>query len=350
MKFEFTPSKYPKSLNEFNKYLIKIFNVDKTFNMSVKVPYVIGACIALLAYLCAKFDIYFYLVKFILIFGPLMFTIIYFVQKKFNKRTGAKIPKIIKKNICDYNSTVYITIENDYLIRENKYSKIKIKLNEIGKIELLYRSVILYSKDKAILIFIPKQCLPIKLEEFIRLFKEKNNNVIINNFEKTYEGYLKKLLISMGIAMTLTLIPSYFVGKYIDENSFKKYDLKLENELEKVEFGESLYESKNIGIRMYLPIRWNGKYGVEELNDRVNVYYLPKGVQSKETTLIFTLTKLQDLDVKEDMVNVKSVEKANGIYTFFIPKVIDTLGADSLEYIEYSNMIQDIAKMHIESI
>ncbi|MBT9832719.1 hypothetical protein [Clostridium baratii] len=350
MKFEFTPSKYPKSLNEFNKYLIKSFNIDKIFNMSVKVPYVIGACIALLAYLCAKFYMYFDFVKMLFIFGPIICIIVYFVEKKFSKRTGTKIPKIIKKNICDYNSTVYITIENDYLIRENKYSKIKIKLNEIGKIELLYRSVILYSKDKAILIFIPKQCLPIELEDFIKLFKEKNNNIIINNFEKIYKKHINKLLVFMGMAIILTTFFSYFVGKYIDENSFKKYDLKLENELEKVEFGESLYESENIGIRMYLPIRWNGKYGVEELNDRVNVYYLPKGVQSKETTLIFTLTKLQDLDVKEDMVNVKSVEKANGIYTFFIPKVIDTLGADSLEYIEYSNMIQDIAKMHIESI
>ncbi|STA99356.1 hypothetical protein QIT93_05665 [Clostridium baratii] len=343
MKFEFTSSKYADSSIEFMRYFNKVWNTNKLYNACIKIPYLVGACIVFIAYLCADFDYFFDKLIYLITFGIVIFSAIYFILKKC-------IPnKKVIKNFYKYNSKFYFTIKEDYLIKESRYSTINIKLNKIHKIEILKKSLILFSEDNTTIIFIPKECLPVSLNEFINLFRQNNKSLIVNDYIKTYKKYLKKVTVVISLAMILTVITGYFLGKYIDENNFKVYDLKLENELKKEANGEAIYESRNLGINIYLPSNWSGKYGIEELNDRINVYYLPEGVQSSKTTLIFTLTKSQDF-YEKDMILSRLIENLNKEYKVFRPEIIDTLKPGSLAYVEYCSMIRDISKIQIKGI
>lgn len=343
MKFEFTSSKYADSCIEFIKYFNKVWNTNKLYNACIKIPYLVGVCIIFIAYLCADFDYFFDKLTYLIIFGAVIFSAIYFILKKC---TPSK--KVIK-NFYKYNSAFSFTIEDDYLIRESKYSTINIKLNKIQKIELLKKSLILFSEDDTTIMFIPKECLPVSLNEFINLFRKNNKLLIINDYVKTYKKHLKKVTVVISLAMILTVISGYCIGKYIDKNNFKVYDLKLENELRKESNGDAVYESRKMGINIYLPSNWSGKYGIEELNDRVNVYYLPKGVQSSKTTLIFTLTKSREF-YEQDMILSRIIDNLNKEYKVFRPEIIDTLKPGSLAYVEYCGMIRDISKIQIKGI
>ncbi|WP_300381743.1 hypothetical protein, partial [Clostridium sp.] len=260
------------------------------------------------------------------------------------KLVKRKQKKSIKNNnlYCDIESTFYFTIEDGYLIRENEFSNLKLPLNKVKDVKLLKHGLILSIESERSSIFIPKDRLPISLEEFISLIKNENNNLIVIEEFKRLKKLSKKIYMLLTITFISACIFSFFIAKYDYEYNFKKYDLVMGSNLIKQDNNTYLYENENLGISLAFPSKWEGKFGIEEMEDRINVYYLANGKQSNNTTLLFSIRGLSAFWKEIDL----NIIRTEGLYLFTGPTKI-SLEKDSKEHLEYLELYKDIQNIKL---
>lgn len=347
MKFEFKPSENGTSHNDVAKYNAPISVNSMMHLICFKMPCIIMSLLVVIDLFSR--DISIFLDKVIIVaIAFLIIWITYFLIKK-KKKTKAERTKF--KKFCDLDTTYYFTIDDNYLIRENEFSKIKVKLNKVIKVEVLKSTIILLVENDSTLIYIPIRCLPVGLYEFINIIKEKNNAIVINEYYKNIKKSSKRYIIVCIISIVLAIIGSFFIGKYEYENNFTTYNLKIQDELKREDFNDSYYyENKNLSLGIYFPQKWDGKYGIEELNDRINVYYLPNRIQSNKTTLLFSIVKLENFNERDELYISRVVDIANERYKIFSPKTISTLKNNGAEYKEYIDMYKESLALFMKSI
>lgn len=183
--------------------------------------------------------------------------------------------------------------------------------------------------------------MTVTLEDFISLIKEGNNNLVVIEEFKRLKKSSKKIYIILTITFILACIFSFFIGKYDYEHNFKRYDLIMGSNLIK-EYNTYLYENENLGISLSFPSKWEGKFGIEEKDDRVNVYYLANGEQSNNTTLLFSIRGLSAFWEEIEL----NIIKTEGLYLFTGPTRI-SLEKDSEEYLEYVDLYKDIQNIQV---
>lgn len=334
MKFEFKPSDNSLSFREYLSYLSQTSPI-----ITIYINTIIPACLvfmfSLLTYVMSGYYIYFaYIILPTIVLITLSFLLILLIIKLIKKIS-------IKNNTlyCDLESNFYFTISDGYLLRENEFSTVKLELSKINDVKILRQGLILSSKDKKISIFIPKDVLPVTLEEFISFLKNENSSLIVlNEFKRLKKSY-KKIYILIIFTVLLSFISSFFIGKY----NFKKYNLIPNSDLIKQEDNTFLYENEDIGISLTFPSNWENKFGIEELPDRINVYYLAEGKQSYNTTLLFSIRGLGSIF---DNITLNII-RTDGLYIFIGPTKID-LKKNSKEHLEYLDLYKDIQNIKLQ--
>lgn len=340
MRFSFKPSENSTSFKEYLSYLIQTSEGITLYRNTILPASVIFIFSVVTFILSEDYKIFPYMM--IGIIGALVFyTLIILLVIKLTKR---KQKKSIKNNklYCDIESTFYFTIEDGYLIRENEFSNIKMPLNKVKDAKILKHGLILSIENERSSIFIPKDSLPITLEEFISLIKEENNNLILNEEFKRLKKLSRKIYMIAIITFILACIFSFFIAKYNYEYNFKKYDLVMGSSLIKQDNKKYLYENETLGISLTFPSKWEGKFGIEEKDDRVNVYYLANGKQSNDTTLLFSVRGISAFWKEIDL----NIIKTEGLCLFLGPTKIH-LEEDSKEYLEYLELYKDIENVHL---
>ena len=266
MKFQFKPNDNILSFREYLRYLNKTSPVIIIYFKTITSAFLIFM-FTLLAYLFSSILIDFYtsstitvivlialFIVILLITSLVIFLIIKVIKKKKLKNTNIH---------CDIESAFYFTIEDGYLIRENDFSYIKLELSKLKEVKLLNKGLILSSEDERILIFIPKDALPVTLDEFISLLKAENNSLVVIEEFKILKKSLKKIWILFIITIILSMTFGFFIGKYNYEHNFIKYDLILNSELIKEDNNSFLYENEELGISLTFPSKWENKFGIE---------------------------------------------------------------------------------------
>ncbi|MCF0146890.1 MAG: hypothetical protein HUJ77_00675 [Clostridium sp.] len=333
MEFEYKPSDYRISFREYFRYLNTTSPVITLYLKTILAPYLILA-FSLITYILSEDYRYLpYLIPFIIVFSALLLLLFLLIIKLRRKR-AIKNTKLF----CDIESTFYFTIEDGYLIRENEFSSMKIKLSEIDNIILLKHGLILSVKNSKVSPFIPKTALPISLEEFLALLINENNSLIVKDEFKRLKNRNKKLYAIFIFTILLSFISSFFIGKY----NFTRYPLIPNNDLIKQNDDTYLYENEDIGISINFPSNWEDKFGIEEKPDRINVYYLVDGKQSHDTTLLFSI---RGLGAIFDNLTL-NVIKTEGLYLFIGPTKINLING-SKEHLEYMDLYKDIEKLKI---
>lgn len=344
MKFEFKPTEDIKAFKEylsfFNRILSSVIIYKKTI-YPIAILMVFYSAILLLS---KTYDIFPYVIVITLIVILFYYLLFLLIFKVINNKKN----KVLKNTplFCDFESTFFFTIEDDYLIRENEFSTIKLPLSKIEKIYLLKYGLNLSTGSGNNSIFIPTSVLPVPLEEFISLIKDKNPSVIIFEEFTRLKKLKKKIYISFVLMLILIFVTSFFIGKY----NFKRYDLILTSDLIKQnstnfvsgDNSSYVYENSTLGFSLTFPSKWEGKFGIEEKSDRVNVYYLAGGKQSHDTTLLFSV---RGLDVFFNTIDFYII-KNEGLYMFVGPTKIG-LKRGSKELLEYDELYNDIKNIKL---
>ncbi|MGG7058203.1 hypothetical protein ACQPUY_07790 [Clostridium nigeriense] len=344
MNFEFKPTENIVAFKEYLSFLTKTLPGVRIYKKTIY-PIVILILFYFSTIVLSKtYDIFHYIIVItiiVILFYYLLFLLIFKIVK--NKKN-----KVLKNNAiyCDLESTFFFTIDDDYLIRENEFSTIKIHLSNIKDIILLNNGLVLSIGSGHNSIFIPTTVLPVSLEEFISLIKEKNPSLMVFEEFARLKKLKKKIYISFVLMIILTFVTSFFIGKY----NFKRYDLILTSDLTKQNStnftsGDNLhyiYENFTLGFSLALPGKWEGKFGIEEKSDRVNIYYLANGKQSHDTTLLFSV---RGLDVFFNTIDFYII-KNEGLYLFVGPTKIG-LKRGSKELLEYEELYNDIKNIKL---
>lgn len=240
MKFQFKPNDNTLSFREYLCYLNQTSPVIVIYLKTI-IPATSIFIFTLFTYLLSDFYLIFayslpLVLVLLIIFILLMLLLIKVIKKKRLKNNNMR---------CDIESTFYFTIEDGYLIRENDFSYIKLELSKLKEVKLLNKGLILSSEDERISIFIPKDILPITLDEFISLLKIENSSLIVIEEFKTLKKSLKKIYILFIITIILSIIFGFFIGKFNYKHNFTKYDLILNSELIKQYNKSYLYVIKS---------------------------------------------------------------------------------------------------------
>ncbi|MEG0295492.1 MAG: hypothetical protein RR620_02165 [Clostridium sp.] len=335
MKFEFNPSEESVSFREYLAYVNTSSIVTSLYRKAIMPIVTISIFITIVSLYSNLYRRFFYTTG-ILTFGVLVLSIICFL--------GIKIIKSMKKKklknnkfICDIESISKFNIEDNFLIRENEFSTIKVSLDNITGITLLNHGLILHSKKNELHVFIPKETLPIPLDEFISIFKKENKNLLIDEGLKREKNKLKKIIAVCTIVFIIGIISAYFIGKYDYEHNYTRYNLIMEAGLTKMDNNTLVYENENLGFELIFSEKWHGKFGIEEFDDKINIYYLVNGEQSNNTTLLFTIRRTSDLTGELDFNAIKS----KGDFTFLGPKTIN-IKINSDEYYEYMKLYKSV--------
>lgn len=339
MIFEFKPSENSISFKEYLGYLIQTSSVMIIYRNSILTTSLI-AIFSIIAYLLSDYYTGF---TYILILTISMLIFCFLIIFLIMKVIKSKKKKVLKNNnlYCDLESTFYFTIEDGYLIRENEFSNIKLKLSEIKYVKLLKHGIILVTENESISLLIPKAILPVTLEEFILFLKEENNSLIVLEEFKRLKKIAQKIYMILGITFILACISGFFISKYNYEHNFTKYNLIPKSDLSN-QGNTFIYENESLGISLTFPSKWEGKFGIEELEDRINVYYLVNGEQSNKTTLLFSLRGLSSIFDADNF----NIIRSEGLYLFLSPTTI-RLERDSEEYSEYLKLYKDIQNIKL---
>lgn len=340
MRFEFKPSENSISFREYLSYLTQTSPGVILYKKTI-LPASIIVVFSIVTFLLSE-DYKAFPYMLLAIIGVLIFYIlVIFLIIKISKR---KQKKAIKNNklYCDIESTFYFTIEDGYLIRENEFSNIKLNLREIKNIKILKHGLILSTEDGKVSLFIPKDRLPVTVEEFVALIKEENNDLIVIEEFKRLKKLSRKIYMVLTITFISAFIFSFFIAKYDYEHNFKKYDLVMWSNLTKQDNNTYLYENENLGISLVFPSKWEGKFGIEEKDDRINVYYLANGKQSNSTNLLFSIRGLS-VFWEEIYLNIIKTEEL----CLFIGPTKISLEEDSKEHLEYLELYKDIQNVHL---
>lgn len=340
MRFEFKPSENSISFKEYLSYLIKTSECNTLYIKTILPASIIFIFSIFTFLLIEDYKIFPYMIIGI-IAALVVYILIILLIIKLVKR---KQKKSIKNNnlYCDIESTFYFIIEDGYLIRENEFSNLKLPLNKLKDVKLLKNGLILSIEGRKLSLFIPKDRLPVTVEEFIALIKEENNDLIVIEGSKRSKKLFKKISIILTITFISACIFSFFIAKYDYEHNFKKYDLVMWSNLNKQDNNTYLYENENLGVSLVFPSKWEGKFGIEEKYDRINVYYLANGKQSNNTNLLFSIRGLSAF-WEEIYLNIIRTE---GLYLFTGPTKI-SLEKDSKEHLEYLELYKDIKNVHL---
>lgn len=346
MKFEFTPSNHGESFKEYIRYISLDIPPSRILSKTV-----IPAIITLMSYvIIANFSQYFnsiinnsLILAVILIFALL----IVFIVKMFYLKASRSLKN--NKLYCDLESNFAFTLEDGYFIRENQFSTIKVALKEIATIRLLKQGLILSSENQQILLFIPIAVLPISVKDFIEIFKTANPKLTLEN---VYKKNKKQLLIK-GICLIvicyLALVASHFIGKYNHDYNFKTYDLTTEDQMVTLMDNSFLYENQNLQYSIVFPESWSGKFGIEETEDYINVYYLENGEQGPNTSLLFTVRDEKNSPpfMEYNELAYKFTEPAT--YVLWGPKQVD-MDDGSNAYLEYVELYKEIATLSLKAL
>lgn len=334
MKFEFKPSDYNLSLREYLVYINKTSPIITLYLKTITAPFLILAFSLITYILSQEYRYLIYTIPFVIVIFLLCY-LLFLLVLKLRRRKAIKNTKLL----CDIESTFYFTIEDGYLIRENEFTFLKTKLSEVKSIKLLKHGLILSIENAKLSPFIPKAALPIALEEFLSLLINENSSLIVLDEFKRLKKKSKRLYAILVFTILLSFVASFFIGKY----NFKRYPLIPNSDLIKQSDNTFLYENEDIGISINFPSTWENKFGIEEKADRINVYYLPDGNQSHDTTLLFSIRGLGSVF---NNINL-NVIKTDGLYLFVGPTKID-LRDGSKEYLEYIELYNDIEKIKIK--
>lgn len=344
MRFEFTPSNHSESFNEYTRYIYQQVEIINVYKKAV-----LPGIITFISYIIiASFSQYYhYLFKTSLILVVVLFIV--FLTAFLTIFLFKKVTKKVKNNAlyADLESNFTFTIEDGYLTRENKFSTIKIAIKSFDKMQLLKESIILcYGKHS---LFIPKAVLPVTQREFIKLFKTTDSKIILEDPVLEEKNQLLKDALRFIILCFLSLAVSYFVGKYDYEHNFTTYTLIMSDELESLSDNSLLYKNENLGYTIVFPESWTGKFGIEELENHINVYYLVNGVQGPSTSILFTLREEMDPPPLDKFDKISFAFDLSSTYTFWSPKEI-YMNGNYKAYSEYADMFKEILNLKFRII
>lgn len=343
MKFDFKPSENIVGFREYLNYLRKLSPFIGIYTKTM-LPFYAVFLFSIITSALSKYYKVFTYMMIIMIGISIVYLFIFWLIIKVIK---ARKNKVIKNNklYCDIESTFYFSIEDGYLIRENEFSNIKIQLSKIKYVSLLKHGLTVSTESGSSLIFIPNEILPVTLEEFIGLLKEENNSLIVIEAFKIFKKLSKNIYKILWITFILACIFSFFIGKYNYEHDFTKYNLIMQSDLIKQDNNKYLYKNEHLGISLTFPSKWEGKFGIEEMEDRINVYYLADGKQSNNTTLLFSIIGLREPFEISDFNTIKT----EGLYRFIGPATIG-LERGSEESLEYMKLYRDIKNVKLLNI
>ena len=345
MKFEFKPSEESRSFKEYLQHSTNMSTVMDIYKRCMIIPMIAVIMVIIIPMFKGIYkDTLFYVILFSIgiVVGILVVLVMVFLFKISTKKVKNN------KMYCDLESTFKFTIKDKYIIRENEFSTVKVLMKKVEKIKLLKYGVILCTEGERVDMFIPKDILPISINELIDLIKKENGSLFIDEAAKREKKRLIRYYMVALVIALLSLVASYFVGKYDYEHNFTRYDLIMHSDLVKQENHKLLYENESLGFKLLFPSKWEGKFGIEELDDRINVYYLVDGKQSRKTTLLFTIRVFDTVGDTTDFNVIKVDGNSNEIYTFLAPKVISTLEKRTYEAIEYNNLYRDIDNVKLQ--
>ncbi len=344
MRFEFKPSEHNPCFKEYMSNIYQDIEGIKVYRNAV-VPLII----TLLSYIIiAMLSKYFNSILFKSIIIAVTFIIVFLIT--FLIRFISKnVVKRIKNNriYSDLESNFTFIIEDGYLTRENQFSTIKIPLKSIDKIKLLREGITLCHGQQAF-ILVPKAVLPLDVNEFIALFKTANPQVIIEDVVIKNRNYLLKNTLFFILIAFFSIIASHFIGKYNYEHNFKTYDLITEDQMVTLMNNSFLYKNENLKYSIVFPESWSGKFGIEEKESYINVYYLENGEQGPNTNLLFTVRDEKNPPPFGEY-NEGSIKFTNNtIYTLWGPKEV-YMDGKSDAYSEYVKMYRELSTLSLKS-
>ncbi|MBD7914703.1 hypothetical protein H9660_06055 [Clostridium sp. Sa3CUN1] len=344
MKFEFKPTDNIKDFREYLSFFNRILSSVIIYKKAIYPIAILSVFYFATLSLSQFYDIFIYIVIITMVVILIYYLLFLLAFKVFKNKKN----KVLKNTalFCDLESTFFFTIEDNYLIRENEFSTIKLHLSNIESIILLKNGLVLSIAKGNNSIFIPIAVLPVSLKEFISLIKDINPSLMVFEEFTRLKKLKKKTYISFALMLILTFVTSFFIGKY----NFKRYDLILTSDLIKqnsTNFASGdnssyIYENPTLGFSLALPGKWEGKVGIEEKSDRVNIYYLANGKQSHDTTLLFSV---RGLDVFFNTIDFYII-KSEGLYLFVGPTKIG-LKRGSKKLLEYQELYNDIKNIKL---
>ena len=345
MKFEFKPSEDSRSFKEYLQHSTNMSTVMDIYKKCMIIPMIVVIMVIIIPMFKGIYkNTLFYVILFIIciVVVILVVLVMLFLLKILTKKVNNN------KMYCDLESKFKFTIEDKYIIRENEFSTVKVLMKRVEKIKVLKYGVILCAEGERVDMFIPKDILPISIDALIDLIKKENGSLFIDEAAKREKKRLVRYYIIALIIAVLSVVVAYFVGKYDYDHNFTRYDLIMHSDLVKQDNHKLLYENESLGFKLLFPSKWEGKFGIEELDDRINVYYLVDGKQSRKTTLLFTIRVFDTVGDTTDFNVIKVDGNSNEIYTFLAPKVISTLEKRTYEAVEYNNLYRDIDNVKLQ--
>lgn len=347
MRFEFKPSEHNSSFKEYMSNIyqdLEVFKVYKKAIWPLLITLISYSIITVLSKYFASifFNIIFLAVILIIVF--LIALIIIFTSRKIKKAKKVRNNKFYD----DLESNFTFIIEDGYLTRENQFSTVKIPLENIDKIKLLKEGITLCHGKQAF-ILVPKAVLPVTVNEFIALFKAANPQIIIEDVVMKNRKYLLKYILFFITMCYLALAASHFIGKYNYENNFPTYNLIMENEMVTLGDNSFLYKNENLKYSIVFPESWSGKFGIEEKEDYINIYYLENGQQNSNTNLLCTVRDEENPPPFGEYIQGSAKFTNNAIYTLWSPRKVymdDNPDAKS----EYLNMYYELSTLSLKGL
>ena len=344
MNFEFIPFKDITNMYDYLNYECVDRIGMNILKLSLKIPYVIVLFFLSILFLTTEYDSFWanIVIGYILI---LICTIVLFLTSNFFVK---------KMNINGFNKRDYMKIkstfkiEDNYLIRKNDLMEAKILINSISNIYLMKSTLIITSEISSQEVVIPISCIPVSLNEFLNIFTSINSSINIIDLKKKRKLNIVKRFLLVTLIFLLSITPSYFICKYKFENNFTKYNLIEATDLKQSTNNERIYTNNNLKFTLHFPSSWGDNYGIEELDYKVNVYYLYKGKQGPYTTLLFSIEKGLLFDDTDSLSLNRVVQGTHGGYTLFALQKVSNIKKNSIQYEEYQRLFEDIKNLLLE--
>lgn len=336
VEIKYSSLKNSISIREYIKYVLDNSIEAKDYRKINYIPALINIILILSAIFYILYDRNIFKILVLIILFILLYIFIgYFINKIIGKKT------IIKK-FSDSNSDVYIKIEDDIIICENQYGAVKFPLKKIETIHLLRYGLILATEHNKINVFIPKKELTLELSEFIDKFRKSNDKLIIVNKNESFKKKLLFMIINSISVLAISIIIGVSIGKYSYNLRYHVENLILAKDLIKTTEetkGGNIYQSENHNVEIYFPKGWKNKYGIEDTEECINVYYLTNGQKDDEAMLLFKFIESDKVKNSEDFNIYKYVTLYNDMfYEILTPKVVEMPKDDKEIKKEYTSM------------
>ncbi|MEG2290693.1 MAG: hypothetical protein RSA29_14860 [Clostridium sp.] len=107
-----------------------------------------------------------------------------------------------------------------------------------------------------------------------------------------------------------------------------------------------LYENKTLNYSIVFPKSWSGKFGVEEKEDCIDVYYLENGEQNSNTNILFTIRDRKNSPPISEYNKITYEFTDQATYILWGPKKV-YMDDNSAAYSEYVEMYKEIITLHL---